>query len=382
MAILTSCQLESYPSVTEWISAQDKIINCVAVCDITTEDFSRKMYIMSILPIRDELRTFPSTLEVSETADTVANIVTHLLSFEARLGRPRGLSPHAALFVTKKGVGRRSKDKKSDDWMNHVVCHGCGIKGPIKAKCRRKHKWASYKKSTCDANLASTSSTSTAESDSFLFAVINADPDLVSTSTSVITLNVVFVNRSADYCILDTGPANHVTSNCHLFQTFYPMTLGHHQIQTANNSYVDAETSGTIMLYVDRTNAKPVKIDQQHVLFVPAYGPDTFLSIIHLIPKGVNFDFNLNGAMLSLGSVLVYDAALINCLCLLKASAALAFIPKASLAVDDPPSSEICEAYSNIRPAVDGKDIHVWPARHAHLSSPGINRLPDIVKGI
>jgi len=35
MAKLTSCQLESYPSVTEWISAQDKIINDLAVCDIT-----------------------------------------------------------------------------------------------------------------------------------------------------------------------------------------------------------------------------------------------------------------------------------------------------------------------------------------------------------
>jgi len=34
IAKLTSCQLDSYPSVTEWISAQDKIINDLAICDI------------------------------------------------------------------------------------------------------------------------------------------------------------------------------------------------------------------------------------------------------------------------------------------------------------------------------------------------------------
>jgi len=50
MAKLTSCHLESYLSVTEWISAQDKIINDLAVCDITIEDSWRKFYIMSNLP--------------------------------------------------------------------------------------------------------------------------------------------------------------------------------------------------------------------------------------------------------------------------------------------------------------------------------------------
>jgi len=50
MAKLTSCQLESYPSVTEWISTQDKIIEDLAVCDITIEDSWRKFYIMSNLP--------------------------------------------------------------------------------------------------------------------------------------------------------------------------------------------------------------------------------------------------------------------------------------------------------------------------------------------
>jgi hypothetical protein len=103
MAKLTSCQLESYPSVTEWIPAQAKIINDLAVCDITIEDSWRKFDMMSTLPNTEEWRTFASTLELTEKADTVTSIVTHLLSFEARLRRARGLAPDAALCIKKKG---------------------------------------------------------------------------------------------------------------------------------------------------------------------------------------------------------------------------------------------------------------------------------------
>jgi len=105
MAKLTSCPLESYPSVTEWISAQDKIINGPAICNITIEDSWRKFYIMSNLPITEEWQNFASTLELTEKADTVAGSVIHLRSFKARLRRACGLAPDAALFVTKKGPG-------------------------------------------------------------------------------------------------------------------------------------------------------------------------------------------------------------------------------------------------------------------------------------
>jgi hypothetical protein len=54
MAKLTSCQLESYTSLTEWIASQDKIINDLGVCDITIEDSWRKFYIMSNLPNTEE----------------------------------------------------------------------------------------------------------------------------------------------------------------------------------------------------------------------------------------------------------------------------------------------------------------------------------------
>jgi len=396
MAKLTSCQLESYPSVTETISAQDKRIYDLAVCDITIEDSWRKFYIMSNLPNTEEWRTFASTFELTEKADTAASIVTHLLSFEARLRRVRGLAPDAAVFVTKKGRGRNWKgndrkgdDRKGDDWKIQVICPGCGVKGHIKAKCRSKHKWASYKKSKSDANLAT--STYIAESESFLFSVIHSD----STPDSVITVNVASANRSADYWILDTGATNHVTGNCHLFETFHPMAKGEHQVKTVNNSFVDAEGSGTIMFYFDRPNAKPAKIVMQDVLYVPACGTYNLLSIIQLMRKGVNFDFKLDQATASLGSVLVYEAPLINSLFVLTATSAS--YSKASVAVDgrlsNTPNSEaysdaansipeISEAYSNIRPAVDDTDVLVWHARLGDFSLPAIKRLPNAVRRI
>jgi len=139
MVKLTSYQLESNPSVTEWISAQDKIINDLAVCDMTIEDSWRKFYIMPNLLNTEEWRTFASTLELTETADTVASVVTHLLAFEARLCRARSLAPDAALFLTKNGLGRYSNgekgnDRKGDEWKSQVICHGCGVRRHIKRK--------------------------------------------------------------------------------------------------------------------------------------------------------------------------------------------------------------------------------------------------------
>jgi hypothetical protein len=157
-----------------------------------------------------------------------------------------------------KGDDRKGDDWKGDDWNSQVICHGCGVQGHIKANCRSKHKWASCEKYNSDANLALTASTSTAECESvsFLFSVIHSD----STPDSVITVNVASANQSAHYWILDTGATNHVTGNCHLFQTFHPMAKGEHQVKTANNSFVDAEASGTTKFYVHMPNAEPTKI--------------------------------------------------------------------------------------------------------------------------
>jgi len=213
----------------------------------------------------------------------------------------------------------------------------------------------------------------------------------------VITVSVASASRSGEYWILDTGATNHVTGNRNLFDTFHSMAKGEHQIKTANNSFFDDEGSGTMTFHVDRPNVKPAKIVLQHVLYVPACGTYNLLSIIQLMQKEVNFDFNLDGATASLGSVLFYEAPLINSLFVLKASATSASVWKASVALDGPPSTtpnseaysaalnfmpENSEAYSNIRPAADDKNILVGRARLAHLSLPAIKPLPNAVRGI
>jgi len=173
------------------------------------------------------------------------------------------------------------------------------------------------------------------------------------------------------------------------------MAKGEHHVKTANNSFVNAEGSGTITFSVDRPNAKPAKIVLQYVLYVPACGTNNLVSIIQLIRKGVKLEFKLDGDMASLGSVLEYEAPLINCLLVLKAFSAT--FSKASVAVDgrqsttrnsealsDTPNSipEISKAYSNIRPPVDDQDILVWHAPLGYLSLPAIKWLPNTVRGI
>jgi hypothetical protein len=50
---LVLCNLESYSSVAEWISAQDAIIGDLAISDVTIDDILRKFYILSNLPKSD-----------------------------------------------------------------------------------------------------------------------------------------------------------------------------------------------------------------------------------------------------------------------------------------------------------------------------------------
>jgi hypothetical protein len=225
--------------------------------------------------------------------------------------------------------------------------------------------------SKVDANLASSELTPAANTESFLFSIINED--------TVITVNVATEKQPADYWILDTGATNHVTGNSHLFESFYPMAKGEHQVKTANNNVIDAEGSEMISFYVDTPSTKPAKIMLQHVLYVPACGTNNLLSIIQLMRKGENFELNLDGAIASLGSVLVYQAPLINSLFILRTSR---FTSSTSMVFDTLNQVENSEIYSGIRQKVDEKDILVWHARLGHLSLPPIKRLPNTVKGI
>jgi len=151
-----------------------------------------------------------------------------------------------------------------------------------------------------------------------------------------------------------------------------------HQVKTANKNLVNAEGSGTISFNVDRPSAKPGKIVLQHVLYVPACGTNNLLSIIQLMPTVVNFGFNLDGAIASLGSVLVYQAPLINSVFILRTSSSTS----TWMVSDTLNQVENTEIYSGIRQRVDKMDILVWHACLGYLSLPAIKRLPNTVKGI
>jgi len=367
MAKLAACKLESYSLVTEWIMAQEKYINDLAICGVKTEDEWRKFYILSNLPNTEEWRNFSSTLELADKADTIPNIVMHLTAFEAKLRRARGLAPEAALFVSKKGQGKKGSNSTGQ---SEITCYGCGGKGHRKQDCRNKDKWAAYaeKKKRDDANLASATPASTSalnnDTESFLFLATPQE------NGSVITVDIASTNRPADYWIQDTGATNHVTGNCHLFESesFQPMPKGEHQVKTANNSLIDAVGTGTISFWAERQNAKPVKVILQHVLYVPACGTNNVLSVIQLMKKGVQFDVTLEkGAIATFGSALVYHAPLINDLFMLRAipiKTSVAALNTPNPAAKDTPNpvAEVSKVYSNIRQTADEKDILLWHA--------------------
>jgi len=85
MAKLTNCKLELYPSISECITAQEKIMNGLAMCDITIDDASWKLYILSNLPNNNEWRNFVSTVDLTGKAVTVAKIISHLLLLKPRV---------------------------------------------------------------------------------------------------------------------------------------------------------------------------------------------------------------------------------------------------------------------------------------------------------
>jgi len=147
--------LESYSSVAEWISAQDAIIGDLAICDVTIDDDLRKFYILSNLPKSDEWKMFKTSLQLSGKADTTANIITDLQSFEVTLRRDSGIDPDSALFVTKKGRGWQPGQTSQ---RTGIVCYGCGENGHKIVNCINRDKWASYahQKVKSEANLTST----------------------------------------------------------------------------------------------------------------------------------------------------------------------------------------------------------------------------------
>lgn len=82
---------------------QERINIDLAICDITIDNAWWMLYILPKLTNNDAWQNFVSTLKLTEMADVVVNITSHLHSFEPTVCRTKGLSLDATLFVTKKG---------------------------------------------------------------------------------------------------------------------------------------------------------------------------------------------------------------------------------------------------------------------------------------
>jgi len=165
LEMLVFCNLDCYTSVAEWISAQDAIIGDLALCDVTIDDNLRKFYILSNLPKSDEWMMSKTSLELSGKADTTANIITHLESFEVTLRQESGIDPASAFSVTKKG---RSRQPGQTSQRTGILCYVCGEKGHNIANCMNRDKWASYADQKVESE-ADLTLTFAIDSESYLF---------------------------------------------------------------------------------------------------------------------------------------------------------------------------------------------------------------------
>jgi len=154
MLELAQCKLEQYSSVTERMAAQSKILNDLSVRDFPVDDKWRVHYIMDNLPKTAEWTNYAETLELTGQTKDSGTLITHLLMFETKLKRDRGLSPGDALFVTRRQKNgknrskesnrsnkpeRNSKSDKSND--RPTKCYGCGSKGHKMSECRCWNCW-------------------------------------------------------------------------------------------------------------------------------------------------------------------------------------------------------------------------------------------------
>jgi hypothetical protein len=210
MLELAQCKLEQYSSVTEWMAVHSKIVNDLSVCGFPVDDQWRVHYIIGNLAKTAEWTHYAQTLELTGQAADTGTLIKHLLTFEAKLRRDRGLSPEDALFVTRrqkngKNRGRsneNSSDKPEKDSKSNLKCYGCGIKGHKISECKHPEKWQAHQKSKGNlkdsANMAADSEPcqSSAKPDQLfvIYPVLRATP----------------VVNSSDW-IFDTGASNHVT---------------------------------------------------------------------------------------------------------------------------------------------------------------------------
>jgi len=73
---------------------------------------------------------------------------------------------------------------------------------------------------------------------------------------------------------------NRITDNCHLIYNFYLIGNGQDHVKAANNCFVDAVVTGTILCYIHCLNAIHTKIVLKEVLDWPACGMNNLWSLI------------------------------------------------------------------------------------------------------
>jgi len=129
-----NCQLVDYPSVAEWIVAQDQIVDNIV---ITGMEADRCHYIIKYIPTTPEWTRFVGTLE----------LIAELMTFWTRLRWRKDSTPGDALFFARKNKSRKqSVNKSSNDSDKQqigktVTCYGCSVKGHKKNQCRNPDKW-------------------------------------------------------------------------------------------------------------------------------------------------------------------------------------------------------------------------------------------------
>jgi transposase InsO family protein len=410
---LATCKLEDYPSVNEWIAAQEKIINDLAICGISVTDEWRVFYIMSNLPTSPEWLGFTTSMNISGKADTPSSIITQLQAFEANLRRQKGLSPGAALFVTRKqrnqaqgrndpthhdktksGHGPRQRIGNSEKTKSK--CYGCGIPGHSKRECRHPERWEAYAKQQADAhrkgresgkatdaqaNLVKTepSSTDSEPKETFLFAALRVNP-VQPTETRVFSTYTVHTQRSesaskftASDWIIDTGASNHITGNRSLFSAYRAYAPGEHLVRTANNHVVSAAGVGTVPIRLGRRT-----ILLRSVLHVPDCGNNNLLSILQLLRKGMKVDFDADKATLKANCRNLGVARVQDDLFILRSDGSGAATLRSTNSSDVP----VVFANAAISQKPDENDILLWHARLGHLSLPAIKRAATTVDGL
>jgi transposase InsO family protein len=414
MQKLATCKLEDYASVSEWVTAQDKIIANLSICDIKVTDEWRVFYLLSNLPNSPEWLNFVTSLEVTDKAKSPNDVITALEFFEAKLRRQKGIAPDAALFVTRKQKNRARGNGSSSNPRNDkpdsssfsgkakrpkVKCEGCGFSGHTRDKCYHPERWEAYAKklatarmrggpsqgsgsgstsSPSQANLAAVDASPSDDSspkESFLFAAFDHDFETSSSTSkpyeSVFTVTVDALRASSDSSftssdwILDTGASSHITGNRQLFSSYKAYSPGEHLVRTASNQVVSAAGVGTVPIHLGRRTFL-----LRSVLHVPACGNNSLLSILQLIRKRMKINFEEDKATLTFNCRTVGTAYVKKDLFVLRCN-------DESATTDDYPV-----VFAAISARQNSKDILLWHARLGHLSLPAVKRACSVVEGM